>query len=221
MFGKTLLMFAAGLFTALIAFMYTEFAVAPYFQSSTQVFILSKEGNDSVTISDMQMGTQLTKDYAELIKSRFALEEVIEQLGLMMDYSVLKNMVSVTSPDDTRIISIQVTDTNPVRAMRIANAIREASSVHIQEVMDIEAVNVAETADVPMWAAGPSVERNTALGGIFGVMIVTIITVVTYLINDTVKTAEDVERYLGLSLLAIIPLNEGDRKKKKKARRSR
>lgn len=217
--GKLPLMIAVGLFTALVAFLYTKFVVTPTYESTTKIYILSKQNNDNVTYSDLQMGTQLTQDYAELIQSRFVLEEVIEQLGLKMEYSTLKGKVSVNTPTDTRIISITVTDANPVKAMRIANAIREASSVHIQNVMDIEAVNVAETANVPTTKAGPSVGRNTMLGGMLGVMVVAAIAVIAYLMNDTIKTSEDVERYLGLSTLAIIPLNEGEKKSRKRVRR--
>lgn len=217
--GKIPQMIAVGLLAALIAFMYTMFLVTPTYQSTTKIYILSRQNSDNVTYSDLQMGTQLTKDYAELIQSRFVLEEVIEGLGLNMSYEGLKGRVSVTTPTDTRIIAITVTDSSPVRAMRIANAIREASSVHIQNVMDIEAINVVETADVPTGKASPSVGKNTMLGGILGVLLIAAITVITYLMNDTIKTAEDVEKYLGLSTLAIIPLNEGEKKSKKKVKR--
>lgn len=219
--GKIPQMIAVGLFAALIAFMYTMFVVTPTYESTTKIYILSKQNSDSVTYSDLQMGSQLTQDYAELIQSRFVLEEVIEQMGLQMDYSTMKRKVSVTTPTDTRIISITVTDANPVKAMRIANAIREASSAHIQNVMDIEAVNVVETANVPSGKASPAVGRNTMLGGMLGVLVIAGITVITYMLNDTIKTAEDVEKYLGLSTLAIIPLNEGEKKSKRKVRRSR
>lgn len=217
--GKIPLMIGAGLFTALIAFMYTEFVVTPTYESATSVYVLNRQNNDSVTYSDLQLGTQLTKDYAELIQSRFVLEEVIGQLNLGMQYTQLKKMVDVTSPADTRIIEIRVRDTNPVRAMRIANAIREASSLHIKNVMAIEAINVVETADVSAVKAGTGVKKNTALGGMLGVLAVAVITVLADVMNDTIKTAEDVERYLGLSTLAVIPLNEGEKKSKKKMRR--
>lgn len=217
--GKLPLMIAVGLFTALIAFLCTTFIMTPNYESTTKVYILSRQNSDNVTYSDLQAGTQLTQDYAELIQSRFVLEEVIEQLGLDMDYGTLKGKVRVNTPADTRILSITVTDGNPAAAMRIANAVREASGVHIRNVMDIEAVNVAETANLPTAKASPDVRKNTMLGGMLGVMIVAVITVIAYLTNDTIKTAEDVERYLGLSTLAIIPLNEGEKKSRKKVKR--
>lgn len=213
------MMIAVGIFTALVTFMVTQFALTPAYQSTTKIYILSKQSEDNVTYSDLQMGTQLTKDYAELIQSRFVLEEVIEQLELETDYEHLKKKVSVTTPSDTRIIAITVTDHSPVRAMKIANAIREASSVHIQNVMNIEAINVAETADVPTRKASPGVMKNTLIGGILGVLIVAAVSIVSYLLDDTIKTAEDVEKYLELSTLALIPLNESEKKSRKKVRR--
>lgn len=216
---KIPLMLAAGLFTALTAFMVSKFVIPPTYQSTTKIFILNKQDNTNVTYSDLQMGTQLTKDYAELIQSRFVLEEVIQQLDLDTDYEKLKKRVTVTTPTDTRIISIMVKDKSPVDAMRIANALREASSVHITNVMDIEAVNVAETADMPIKKSSPGVGKNTAIGGFAGVFLVAVIVIITYLMNDTIKTGEDVEKYLSLSTLALIPLNEGEKKARKKVRK--
>lgn len=216
---KIPLMITVGLMTALLAFLFSKFILIPTYQSTTKVYILNKQDSSNVTYSDLQMGTQLTKDYAELIQSRFVLEEVIERLGLDMEYKELKSKVSVTTPTDTRIISVTVSDSDPVQAMKIANAIREAAAVHITNVMDIEAVNVAETADMPTMKSSPSVGKLTALGGILGVFLVAVAAIISYLMDDSIKTAEDVEKYLNLSTLAQIPLNEGEKKGKKKAKK--
>lgn len=217
--GKLPQMIAVGLFTALLAFLVSKFVITPTYQSTTKVYILNKQENSNVTYSDLQMGTQLTKDYAELIRSRFVLEEVIQQMGLDTTYESLKNKVSVTTPSDTRIISITVSDHNPAQAMKIANAIREAAALHITNVMNIEAVNVAETADMPTVKAAPQVSKIAILGGLAGALVVAAISIILYLVDDTIKTSEDVERYLGLSTLAMIPLAEGDKKASKKSRK--
>lgn len=213
---KIPLMIAVGLCTAILAFLYSKFVVTPTYQSTTKIYVLNKQDNVNLTSSDLQMGLQLTKDYPELIKSRFVLEAVINELNLPFTYESLNEMISVSSPADTRVIAITVTDSDPVRAMDIANEIREAASVHIRNVMEIEAVNVVETANLPTHQASPSVGKNTVMGGMAGALIVAAVTVILYLTNDTVKTAEDVERYLGLSTLAVIPMNEGSGKKRRK-----
>ena len=142
--------------------------------------------------------------------------QVNNLLGVTMDK--IKQMVDVntvigtpvTTPDGTRILTITVTDTDPVRAMDTANAIREVASVHITNVMDIEAVNVVETANMPTAQAGPNTLRNTLIGALLGVFAVAAVLIVRFLMDDTIKTSEDVEKYLQLSVLSVIPLNEGE-----------
>lgn len=216
------LILSAGLFCALMGFALSMFVVTPTYESTTKIYILNKSESTAVTYSDVQMGTQLTKDYAELISSRYVLEEVIQKLSLEEEYEDLLDMVSVTTPSDTRIVAITVTDKDPVQAMNIANCIREAASEHIQNVMDIEAVNVVETANMPMEKAGPSVIMWTLVGGVIGGFVLCAIILVQYLMDDTIKSSEDVEKYLGLSTLALIPIasdKETNQKKKKKKKR--
>lgn len=219
--GKFWIVLGAGLLAAVIGFMISGFVLTPVYESTTKIYILNKSENTAVTYSDVQMGTQLTKDYAELINSRYVLETVIEQLELPeMEYKDLLKKVSVHTPADTRIVSITVMDIDPKQAQNIANCIREVAGAHIQNVMDIDAVNVVEEANLPTVKAGPSVIKWTAVGGILGVFLVCAVIVIYYLLDDTIKSSEDVEKYLGLSTLALIPIapdeNDGKQRGKRK-----
>lgn len=219
--SRAWIIIGVGLLLSLTAFAISKFVLTPTYKSTTKIYILNKTESQTVTYSDVQMGTQLTKDYAGLINSRYVLEEVIQLLSLDMDYRDMLEMVSVDTPADTRIVSITVEDTDPAQAMHIANSIREAASNHIQNVMDIEAVNVVESANMPTEKASPNVMLWTFAGGLIGVLALCAATLIQYLLDDTVKSSEDVEKYLGLSTLALIPVvtEENSRKKKKKKKR--
>lgn len=214
------LIISVGIMTALIAYLWTQLMISPVYQSTTKIVILNKQNQTNVTYSDIQLGTQLTKDYAELIQSRYVLEEVIQQLDLDMSYKKLAGNVSVTTPSDARILAITVADTDPVRAMKIANTIREVSSIHILNVMDIQAVNIAETANMPTAKSSPGTFKNVMIGGMLGAFLVAAVVVLRHLLDDTIKTPDDVERYLQLSTLALIPVNEGEQGSKKKRKKS-
>lgn len=213
------LIFSVGLLAALTGFLISKFVIAPYYDSTTKIYILNKTESASVTYSDVQLGTQLTKDYAELITSRYVLEEVIQKLGLTDEYKELLERVEVSTPTDTRIVAITVEDKSPVQAMEIANCIREVASQHIQSVMDIDAVNVVETANMPMEKAGPGCLKWTLIAGILGCFLVCGIVIVKYLMDDTIKSSEEVEKYLGLSTLALIPITAGNAPAKGKRKR--
>ena len=221
LFSRFWIIICAGFVTALLCFAISAYVLAPVYESTTKIYILNKTDNTAVTYTDVQMGTQLTKDYAELINSRYVLEKVIEMLSLEdMEYEDLMNKVSVNTPVDTRIVSITVEHTNPELAMRIANCVREVAGEHIQNVMDIEAVNVVEKANMPMEKSGPSVVKWTMIGGIAGAFVACAVILVIFLLDDTIKCSEDVEKYLGLSTLALIPvISEDETAKKRKSKR--
>ncbi len=219
--GHIGLILSAGVFAALVGFMLSKFILAPVYESTTKIYILNKTETASVTYSDVQMGTQLTKDYAQLISSRYVLEEVIRMLSLDMEYKDMLDKVSVDTPTDTRIVSITVKDHDPVQAMKIANCIRETASEHIQNVMDIEAVNVVETANMPTEKAGPKCAIWTLVGGMAGAVLICLIVLVRYLLDDTIKSSEDVEKYLGLSTLALIPTASDDNSRSGKNNKKR
>ena len=218
--GHAWLIISVGLFCALSCFAIGKFIIPPTYKSTTKIYILNKNENTSVTYSDVQIGTQLTKDYAELINSRYVLEAVIQELSLSIDYKELTEKIDVSTPTDTRIVAITVEDRDPVMAMNIANSVRENASAHIQNVMDIDAVNVAETANMPTEKASPSCLKWTLIGGILGCIVVSAILLIRHLMDDTIKSSDDVEKYLGLSTLALIPMrtDETSSKKKKKNR---
>ena len=206
----------AGAVAALAVVAATILFITPQYQSTTKMYVLSKQDSNTLTSQDMQTSLSLTKDYAELNKSRTVTEGVITQLNLDMTHEQLLSKMTVDSATDTRILSISVRDADPYVACEIANAIRDVAANHIKNVMDIDAVNVVETANIPENKISPSIKKNGLVGGVAGVAIAIAIILITYLSNDTIKTQEDVERYLGLSTLGTIPMSEVDRKNKNK-----
>lgn len=215
------LILAVGITAGLGAFLISKFVIAPTYESTTKIYILNKQDNTSVTYSDVQLGTQLTKDYAQLITSRYVLEEVVQELGLNTTYEKMQDKVEVTTPTDTRILAITVSDPDPVAAMHVANTIRDVASAHIENVMAIEAVNIVETANLPDKKASPSCMKWTLIGGMLGCLIVAAIVLLRFLLDDTICTTEDVEKYLGLSTLAIIPKIEEETTGRRKKTRGR
>jgi len=138
---------------------------------------------------------------------------------LSMNTDELTGMLTVSAITDTRILKITVTNQDPYLARSIAIAVREAASVHIRDVMNIESLNVVEDANLPESPSSPNVTRNALLGGILGIVSSVLILFVVFMLDDTIKTAEDVERYLEVSVLASIPVSKAVSKRKRRAER--
>lgn len=204
-----------------LALTYTIFAITPQYQSTTSIYILNKQNSGTVTTSDLSVSTQLTKDYAKLIKSRTALENVLESLNLTGTYSALSRKVTVSILSDTRILEISVKDPDPELARELADEVRNQGAERIRQVMDVEAVNVVDVANLPTAPVSPNTKKNTLLGGLIGLILCGMVFVVGYLLDDSIKNAEDVEKYLGLSTLALIPVIGAEEEKHKKVKKKK
>lgn len=199
----------------------SKFMLTEMYESTTDVYILNKSDNSEIAYSDVQLSSQLTKDYAQLITSRKVLEAIIAEYKPNMTYGEFADRISVSIPTDTRIISITVTDEDPAMAQLLADEVRKEASAHIKNVMDIQAVNVVDVANLPEGPASPSIPKWTLVGAMVGAFLAGAIILVRFMLDDTIKTSDDVERYLGLSTLGMIPIREDADKLKSQQRRGR
>lgn len=209
------LILAVGLIFAFGAAAYTRFLVTPVYTSSSTMLVLTKE-TTLASVADLQLGTQLTKDYSVLIQSRPVLEKTIENLGLDMSYQALRGSISITNPEDTRILSISVNHSDPETAKTIADELASVSSAYIGDKMEVTPPKIIEEGEVPTYKTSPSIRKNTVMGFLAGAVLVCAVVVVLELLNDSIYTEEDVEKYLGLSTFAVVPDKEPNHKKKRK-----
>ena len=143
------------------------------------------------------------------------MEQVIAILNLDMKPEELSGMISVATATDTRILSVQVRSENPREAKEIADAVRESVGIQITEIMDADAVNTVEEGNLPTSPSSPNTMKNMAVGGMLGLLAAAGIIVLIFVLDDTIKTPDDVEHYLGLNVLTSIPIQEGVKKSKK------
>lgn len=218
-FDKLLLIIVVTILAGCITFMYSKFIVRPVYNSTTQIYVMSKSDDNKTTYTDLQTSNILTKDYQVIILSRPVMENVIADLDLDMSIEELQAMISVEIVTDTRLINIDVESTDPWLARNIADCVKEISKEQIQKIMNIESVNTVEEANLPLNPVSPRVLRNVMIGSIIGFVFVVGFIIIRFLLDDTIKTPEDIEKYLGVSVLSSIPVAESENAIKKKKMR--
>lgn len=191
-----------------LTFAFTFYFIDPTYKATAKIYMVSASENSQINLSDLNTGSSLAKDYIEMMKIRPIMEDVIRNLELDVSIEGLSKQIAISSISDSRLLRIEVTDTNPFLAADIANEVANQAVVYLPLFMESKAPTIAETAQVPTKKAGPNITRNTALGAIAGFVLYSGILVLLYLLDDTMKTPEDVEKYLGIRPLATIP--EGD-----------
>lgn len=214
----------AGIVGLVIMFAYTSFLVTPLYSASSMMYVMPDNSNsmNSSTLSDMQVGQQLTSDYSSMIKSRSFMEDVIKKLNLTIDYQQLLGKVEVTNPTSSRILQVTVNDPNPQIAADIANEVASVAESKLKEITGMQAIKIYEEAAVPEEPSSPSLKKNCALGLLAGIVLAMAVITVLYLMDDTIKTEDDIEKYLGMTTLAVLPYNgkkqQRQAKKQKKQR---
>ena len=222
--SKIWIVIVAGVATAIVAFGITEIAITPQYQSSIKLYIINRQNGTTTTLSDIQSSTQLVKDYKVLVTSLPVVEQVVKDLDLDITPDALVGKISCEIETDSRVLQVTVTDTDPKRAKEIVDAIADVSAKQITSVMQIEGVNVIEYGRVANAPSSPNVKKNTMLGAIAGIVIAIAVLVVNFILDDRIKTSDDVEKYLGITNLSLIPLTEEEyngqpSSKKKKTRK--
>ena len=199
-----------------VAGAFSAFVLTPQYKSTAMVYILSKE-TTLTSLADLQIGSQLTKDYKIIVTSRRVLNQVIEEMELDLTYKDLVEKVTIDNPQDTRILSISVEDPDPSMAKLIADKIATTSSDYIGDIMEMVPPKLIEEGEIPILRSSPSNVKNALIGSLLGAVLVCGAITVNVVMNDTIRTEEDVAKYLGLSVLASVPEREGEKPEDKEA----
>lgn len=198
------LLFVALLAGSVLGGAYCSFLLETTYRADASLYVVSSESIQSV--SDLQLSSALIEDYTYIIKSRTALERVIDELQLDMDYEQLGSLVSVTNPDSSRVISISVTTNDPEMSRNIANSLLNASVEQINQIIENgKSVVIDESVIRAVVTQKPSMTKYIMLGAMLGFVLIAGILVVRMLMDTTIKSEEDVECYLGVPLLSSIP----------------
>lgn len=192
-------------------FGYTAYGITPQYTSATTLMVNGAKGlnasdlMESFDLGSINMSQKLVVTYSEIVKSRLVLEQVISRLQLEETYTELYEKIEAVPVKNTEILQIEVTDVSAQGAADIANAI---VAVFDKEVMRILKVNNVEIIDKAIPIEKPvniSKTKNTVIAGILGIMMGMGIIFMLEMLNQTLRTEQDVEKHLGMAPLGAVP----------------
>lgn len=183
---------------------YYTFMVGSAYEATAELYITNTDS--MITFSDLQLSAALTDDYAQIIKSRTVLKRVIEKLGLNLDYRQLRGMIQVVNPDSTHIIQIKVTCDDVALSRDIANALLNIGIDQIYQVIGSSEPTIIDVAEADAVVdVSPSLSRYLVMGAMLGAILVCAVVVVRMMLNTTIQTEEEVNKYLGIPVLSAVP----------------
>lgn len=194
---------------------FSKLVLVPEYTSTAMLYVLSKE-TTLTSLADLQIGSQLTKDYRIIVTSRPVLQDVIDSLGLEMDYKDLRKKLTLDNPSDSRILTITAKDPDPALAKLIVDKVAFTASDYIGEIMEMVPPKLIEDGEVSLIPVGPNNKKNAVMGMMAAAAFVCGLLTLQVVLNDTVRTEDDVTKYLGITVLAAVPAREGEGKSLRK-----
>lgn len=187
----------------LLGCIYGLFIQKPMYKSYTTIILGGNETTASQTItqSDITLNKNLVDTYAEIVKSRIVLEQVISELDLEETYEELSNKISVSSVNNTEIIKITVADSNPIEAKNVANVTANFFSKEVVKLYNMNNVNVLDEANEANEPYNINIPKQVIIYFFIGIIIALSILFVIFYFDRTIKSVEQVEQKIKLPIL--------------------
>ena len=182
----------------------------PMYKSDTTIVLVSEKQGESYNTTELQLNKNLVGTYSEIIKSRKVLETVIKNLDLDIDYNHLKSRVNVSSVVNTEIIKISVNDDNPKEATKIANEIASIFTTEVQKLYKLNNVSVVDKAVDAIEPYNINYLKDNVIYLGIALFLSCGVIFIKFYFDTTIKTSEEIENKLGLTVIGIVPRVEGE-----------
>lgn len=213
---RLIIIILAGAIALVASITVTNMSYKPQYESTATLYMLRE--NEGMSTSSGEANNEFTlalkviNDCTYLLKSRTVVEQVIDELGIDKTYKDMRTMISTSNPSNTRILEVTVTADTPEAAKVIVDRICEVGERCITEAMGFDQVNLYEYGDLEETPANkPNPLMHIVIAAAVAIAVY-VICVLAFLLDDRIRSQEDIERVLGLSILGDIPNLHGSGK---------
>lgn len=121
--------------------------------------------------------------------------------------SYIRSCISVSSDEETCIVSVTATSVDPQLSAAISNAVLELFGEYINEFMKVDTIvtEISRSGKVPTSASNANATRNAIIFAAIGAVLICAILIIIFIFDDKIKTPDDIEKQLKLSVLGAIP----------------
>ena len=209
----------ASVLSIILSFAAVRVTFTPKYVSTATLYIL-KQQNETTSASSAEsnfsLALDVVNDCTHLLKSHAVLDEVIEKLNLNITYEELSKQISTSNPEETRILEVNVESSSPEKAKKIVDCLCEIGEKKIDSAMGFHQVNLYEYGVIDNEPSNKVSVLIYLLIGIAVAVLVYSLFVVIFIFDDNMRSDEDINKYLGLSVLGNIPNSDENPKNKNK-----
>ena len=199
---KILIVLILILFTLVGGVYSYKYTVPEYKATSTLLLIPNEtEENKAITSADLTLNSELISTYSKIAKKPRVLNQVINNLGLNMTQKELADSMEVNVVKDTYIIKIAVKSKDVNMAENITKEVANVFLQEIKAIYNLNNIGIVDEAQVPDEPSNINHIRDIAIFFIAGLAFVAVIVAIIYIVDNTIKREEDIERYIKLKTI--------------------
>lgn len=204
--GRAWIVILITTFLILISGLTSYYILTPKYQAFTTIMVgKPQDYNERIEYTDALLNEKLVSTYREIASSRVISNEVIKNLELDITHDTFQEKIKAMQVGDSEIIKIEVVDENLEMSAKIANEMADVFIKNITKIMKIKNVVVIDKAETPIKQIEPKPIINMIIAGILGLMGGIFLVLFYEYMDNTIKTSDDIEKNLGLSVIGIIP----------------
>ncbi len=194
-----------------IGILYSYLYVTPKYKSTTSLVLTTTADSNitsggGITTTDVNLNNNLVANYTEIITSTTVVRQVIENLGIDVSEDALKSKISVSSGKSTQMINVDVVDEDPHQAKIIANEVAKVFAKQIPEIYKMNNIYILDEAEEENVPYNINHVKDIVIFAFIGLVVASVYVLVANMLDTTVKSQEDIERKLGLSVLVNVPV---------------
>ena len=187
---------------------YCFISYEPEYTSTSAIYILKQQSENSsqVNTTDLAVAANIIEDCKYILLSREVLEKVITNVGIEdMSYKQLRSSISIDQPEESRVIEVMVRADSPENAKAIVDELSVVCAEAIVRIMSVDQVNVIDAGSLPENPSNSKFPISKYFLAILAVLVTCAVIIVKNMFDTKIKSAEDIEKYLGLTVLGTLP----------------
>ena len=208
------LLIALALVGAVVAYLYTDYMVTPMYEASVTLVVNTRDEQTTlITTGEITSARQLINTYSVILTNDALLDDIITQLNLRTSTSSLKGRISADAVNESQVMRMTVRDANPQTALAVLQFIMDRAPELLIQTVKAGSVEIVSPPKPNYNPVSPNIRRNTAMGAIAGLLIVLAYIFIRKALENTFVSEDDVDRYLELPLLGVIPTVDRQQKR--------
>lgn len=196
------------IFVIVVGNIFTILTRVPMYKSSTTIVLVNDNSRGGYNQTEQQLNKNLVSTYAEIIKSRKVLKQVISNLDLDCTASELSDNITVESIENTEVIKISVGYDDSNKSAQIADEIANVFSAEIRKIYKLNNISIIDKAEESISPYNINYIKDNIIYATIAIVLSCGVIFVMFYFDTTIKTSEEIEKKLGLTVLGIVPKTE-------------